>query len=555
VAIGPDGQLYASDRGDDGESAHDELNVVEPDADLGWPATTGTGLAAWLPTIGVHGVAFGASALPDESGDGSDNDHDRFGSDGAPGKARTDDNGIGECVGSVNRGSSCTSNADCPPRPPGEFAYCEFRDDPAEYCPGGLPVYDDVCGDTTGAGIDEADESYQTSLFTAASGELRRAVLTGPGLDTLSVWRTFLNSTPINPTAPPPPITDCPTEWTGLLTGGDGWIYALATNGGGAGDGGLYRVTHRGDPGPREVSPPGSPFPLRLAKGPVPGELILRWEDLREDAKQPRASGGLPALPEREYTIWRGSLGVWTSHSPHVSGIAGSEINGGLRREGILTPPDDSEYFLISGRGDNLEGSLGRASNSTERTGYTVTDLCQDLGYYQSPGTLFTCGKDFTLLDEMGLSKSLYALRGQVVLFDLSAIWCPPCQSQANSMENLYQDFKDREVAMLTVQMDEDSQSTTYEGRPTPAECRNWADSLSRPGGSPLAPNHTFPCLVEPNGPPKVAWSSYNVSNSLPTNVILDTGLRVVYAAAGYSEATIRARLDALTGATDSCLH
>jgi hypothetical protein len=52
-----------------------------------------------------------------------------------------------------------------------------------------------------------------------------------------------------------------------------------------------------------------------------------------------------------------------------------------------------------------------------------------------------------------------------------------------------------------------------------------------------------------------VAWSSYNVSNSLPTNVILDTGLRVVYAAAGYSEATIRARLDALTGATDSCLH
>ncbi len=549
LAIGPAGQIYASDRGSDVESAHDELNRVTGGADLGWPATTGTGLAAWLPTIGVHGVAFGADGLPNETADARDSDHDRFGDDGLPGKARVDDNATGECVGSVNRGATCSSNADCPPRPPSEFAYCEFRDDSAEYCPGGSPIYDDACGAATGAGVDEPDESYRTSLYTTAGGELRRAVLTGAGLDTLSAWRTFLNSSPANPTAPPPPITDCPTDWTGIMTGADGWLYALATNGGGAGAGALYRVTHRGAPGPREVSPPGSPFYLRIAKGSSSSELLVSWEDLRDDAKQPRNSGTTILAPEREYTIWRGTIGSWTSHVPLISATPGAPTNDAMRRESISTPAGTNEYFLVSGRGDNLEGSLGKASTGVERIGYPVTDLCQSLGYYQSPGgPLFSCGKNFSLLDEFGLSESLYERRGEVIMFDLSAIWCGPCQSQANFMENLYQDFKDRDVSLLTVLMDEDSQTQTYEGRPTPAECRNWSDR-------PTAPDHTFTCMVEPNGPPKVAWTSYNVSFALPTNVILDNGLRVVYAAAGYNETAIRQALDALVGPGDSCLH
>jgi hypothetical protein len=114
-------------------------------------------------------------------------------------------------------------------------------------------------------------------------------------------------------------------------------------------------------------------------------------------------------------------------------------------------------------------------------------------------------------------------------------------------MENLYQDFKDRQVEMLTVLMDEWNQAADYTGRPTPTSCRDWAD---RPG---VSPDHTFECWVDPNGGPQVSWGNYG-TGFLPTNVIIDQGMRVLYTAGGYSEATIRAKLDALVGSTDTCL-
>ena len=99
---------------------------------------------------------------------------------------------------------------------------------------------------------------------------------------------------------------------------------------------------------------------------------------------------------------------------------------------------------------------------------------------------------------------------------------------------------------MVTVLVDDDTAGVESVGRPTPAECRNWED---RPG--PI-PDHTFDCWVDPF--PQQVWGNLYIAN-MPLNVLLDSGLRVTYAAGGYDEPMIRAWLDQMLGSADSCLH
>lgn len=553
VTVSPAGRVYATDAGS-GNSIYDEINEVPSNANLGWdPATGNTNgayddpLAWYQPLVGVRGVdVYGATAFPDLKADGLDNDHDRFGADLNPGVSRVDDNGSGECVGSVNYGKVCTSNTNCPPRVNifTENAYCEKRDDAAEWCPSGVAVGDDACAGAAGAkGVDEADESFRNVyLAQESANRIVRAVLDPTDDTTLDVAETFLDSNF---------LTDCPDNWTDVATGRDGWLYAVARNGGGAA-GGLYRVIFDAVPGPREVSAPGSHFPLRIDKGALADEVVVTFEDLRSDAMQPRDDGSLPLAPVREFQVWQGTLGSWSSHAV-VSGqdkAAGTVVNESARRV-TFNAGTGNAYFLVSARHANLEGTLGRRSDGLERSGFAVKDLCTTIGSHASPGfDLWKCGQDFTLKDEHGVTRSLYEYREHVVMLDLSAIWCPPCQAEADVLENVHRDFKDRGVKVLTVLMDEDNQLVNFAGRPTPNECRNWSD---RAGTN---PDHTFGCWVDPVGVgTQQAWPKYNKYGSIPTNVVLDSGLRVVFSGAGYDEAAIRDRLNRLVGTSDACLQ
>jgi thiol-disulfide isomerase/thioredoxin len=559
LAVDDDGNVFVTDAGSDSSSTYDELNTVPFGGNLGWNEATGDSnglyddpLAEWLPVLGVRGLAwYGAQVFPDAAADGHDNDEDRFGADRNPGIARTDDDGNGTCVGSNNNEQPCTSNANCPPRVVifTENSFCEFRDEADEYCPSGTGFGDDGCGASGIHGIDEADESFVNSLFFAAidDGSVYRAVREPGDLSQLRQTERFIDSSF---------LTGCPSGWTDTMAGRDGFLYALATNGGGSA-GALYRVVHDDDPGPREVSRPGSHFPLRVDRG-AGSDVQIFWEDLRSDALQPRDDGNAdptlrqPLQPEREYTIWQGTLGDWSSHVP-VSGfddVPGTAVNEAVRETTFNAGGGDS-YFLVSARHANLEGSLGSRSDGSPRVGYATTDLCDTLGYHGSANdwALWLCGQDFSLRDEHGETRSLYEFREQVVMLDLSAIWCPPCQSEADQLETVYQEYKERGVRFLTVLMDEDNQLVDYADRPVPAECRNWSD---RSGSF---PDHTFPCWVDPNDGSKDAWPKYNKFGALPTNVVLDTGLRVVYSGAGYDEATIKNKLDRLVGTTDQCVH
>jgi cytochrome c biogenesis protein CcmG, thiol:disulfide interchange protein DsbE len=63
---------------------------------------------------------------------------------------------------------------------------------------------------------------------------------------------------------------------------------------------------------------------------------------------------------------------------------------------------------------------------------------------------------DLTLEDASGEQKSLSAYRGQVVLLNFWASWCPPCIKEMPDLEGLAQDMKGLPFALVALSADED---------------------------------------------------------------------------------------------------
>jgi thiol-disulfide isomerase/thioredoxin len=292
-------------------------------------------------------------------------------------------------------------------------------------------------------------------------------------------------------------------------------------------------------------------------------QVELTWEDLRDDARQPRDDGTNPLAPERHYTVWRGTMGSWSSHTP-LAGFAsttGTAVNDALRRTTVPVASGTSQYFLVSGVGANIRGTLGNASDGTPRPGLGgVTDLCGPIGYHSSATgwALWRCGQDLNLVNEHNEPVQLSDYRGRVVMLDFSAIWCAPCHAEADALETLHQAYRERDVVVLTILMDEGALGPNWDGRPNYQECVNWGD---RSGAN---PDHTFACWADPvsctgspcsSGISQEGWPRYDAHNALPTNVVLDHGHRVVYTAGGYNPPVIASKFNALVGTVDTCLH
>ena len=60
---------------------------------------------------------------------------------------------------------------------------------------------------------------------------------------------------------------------------------------------------------------------------------------------------------------------------------------------------------------------------------------------------------DFELKTPTGETIKLSDMRGQAVLVNLWATWCPPCRAEMESIEKVYREYKDREFAVLAVNM------------------------------------------------------------------------------------------------------
>jgi peroxiredoxin len=58
-----------------------------------------------------------------------------------------------------------------------------------------------------------------------------------------------------------------------------------------------------------------------------------------------------------------------------------------------------------------------------------------------------------------GSNWSLADLRGQVVVLNLWATWCPPCEEETPDLVDLYEKYKDKEVEFLGISIDEQGRS------------------------------------------------------------------------------------------------
>lgn len=63
---------------------------------------------------------------------------------------------------------------------------------------------------------------------------------------------------------------------------------------------------------------------------------------------------------------------------------------------------------------------------------------------------------DFTLRDLSGAPVELAELRGQVVLINVWATWCPPCRAEMPAIQAVYEQQRDRGFTVLAVNVRED---------------------------------------------------------------------------------------------------
>lgn len=103
------------------------------------------------------------------------------------------------------------------------------------------------------------------------------------------------------------------------------------------------------------------------------------------------------------------------------------------------------------------ENSLAQTSesttgeNETTKAAYTIDNSEFELG--KSP--IGQMAPDFTISDMDGQKLALSDYRGNHVVLIFVATWCPFCSRQAPFVEQVFQDFKDKGVKVLMVDVSE----------------------------------------------------------------------------------------------------
>lgn len=131
----------------------------------------------------------------------------------------------------------------------------------------------------------------------------------------------------------------------------------------------------------------------------------------------------------------------------------------------------------------------------------------------------------FELPDEQGITLRLDDLKGQAVIINLWASWCPPCQAEMPALESVYRDYMDEGLVVVGI-------NTTYQDDPV----RALEFAASR--------GLTFPILLDYEGQ---VSASYQLQ-ALPTTFFIDADGIITEIVVGgpISEALLRIRAENL---------
>ena len=134
---------------------------------------------------------------------------------------------------------------------------------------------------------------------------------------------------------------------------------------------------------------------------------------------------------------------------------------------------------------------------------------------------------DFTLTTIQGETISLEQFRGQIVLINFWASWCPPCRTEMPALQSIAENYAAHQVKILAV-------NATYQDDLT--EIQEFLKNLSA----------TFPVPLDDDGD---VSRSYLVS-ALPTTFFIDREgiIRKVVYGGPISEALLISQIDLMLG-------
>jgi len=138
----------------------------------------------------------------------------------------------------------------------------------------------------------------------------------------------------------------------------------------------------------------------------------------------------------------------------------------------------------------------------------TPPDCLQAQGW--DPGQVVP---DLRLNDQFGAEVSLWQFSGDLILLDVSTLWCVPCQNLGADAEDTWQSYKDQGFVYVTVIQQDSS------GNPAqPADVQAWADSFGI----------TAPVLGDPDAVTTPMLQLVGGAASFPGVLLIGRDLKVI---------------------------